>query len=527
VDTLTVSEGPVAGVVHHKWDGVRTGDLVVGISGARQNAAVAACVDGTLVGACEQERLTRRRRVGVRPGLLPEEAVEAVLRLAGNRPITDVRQFATAEDALALPSHVPALRFAHHFAHAATAFYLSPFASASVLVCDQHSSPAATVWAADGTDLRDLAWPCGATSLAGLYSEASRLFGFGEQQEQRIEALARLSALPGEARFAEVIRYEDGAVWASSRWRTTLSDWLSEDLSLAHRVHVAGAFQHHLGEMLLKFAADIRSATERRHICLGGGLFFNTYFTTLVRQSGLFEDVFVAPNPGNAGLAVGVALAASGARRPLPGGVNPFLGPKYERDDIKLTLDNCKLSYEYLSDGQVIDVTVDALRKGRLVGWFQERMEWAHRALGNRSILASPLSPYVLDNLNVFLKHRERHRAYGFSVPEEDAPQFFDGPRSSRFMEYEYRLRHGGTLAHAIPEHAQAVRVQTVPDEEPLRRFRDLHRAFAATSGVPVLVNTSFNGFAEPIVCSPRDAIRAFFSTGLDLLVLDRFVIRK
>jgi carbamoyltransferase len=260
---------------------------------------------------------------------------------------------------------------------------------------------------------------------------------------------------------------------------------------------------------------------------LGGGLFFNTYFTTLVRQSGLFDDVFVAPNPGNAGLAVGVALAASGGRRPLPGGVNPFLGPKYERDDIKLTLDNCKLSYEYLSEGQVIDVTVDALQKGRLVGWFQERMEWAHRALGNRSILASPLSPYVLDNLNVFLKHRERHRAYGFSVPEEDAVRFFNGPRCSRFMEYEYRLRDPETLAHAVPDNATALRVQTVPDEEPLRRFRDLHRAFAAISGVPVLVNTSFNGFGEPIVCSPRDALRAFFSTGLDLLVLDRFVIRK
>jgi carbamoyltransferase len=155
-------------------------------------------------------------------------------------------------------------------------------------------------------------------------------------------------------------------------------------------------------------------------------------------------------------------------------------------------------------------------------------MEWAHRALGNRSILASPLSPYVLDNLNVFLKQRPRHRAYGLSVTEAAAPRFFSGPPASRFMEYEYAVCDRDRLRQVLPDGARTLRVQTVSaSDAATRRFELLHEAFGEATGVPVLVNTSFNGFSEPIVCSPRDAVRVFFGTGLDMLVLDRFVLRK
>src|SRR5262249_25686843 len=147
--------------------------------------------------------------------------------------------------------------------------------------------------------------------------------------------------------------------------------------------------------------------------CLGGGLFYNTFLTTVLARSGLFDVVHVAPNPGNAGIAAGAALCASGVRSATPRAVSPFLGPQFDREDIKRVLDNCKLSYEYLSHGAMIDMVVKDLQAGRLVAWFQGRMEWGVRALGNRSILGSPLSPYVLDNLNVFLKQRERHRTYG------------------------------------------------------------------------------------------------------------------
>jgi carbamoyltransferase len=244
----------------------------------------------------------------------------------------------------------------------------------------------------------------------------------------------------------------------------------------------------------------------------------------LSERSG-FDDVFVPPNPGNAGLAAGAALSVGCRTQSNRERVSPFLGPEYQPDDIKAVLDNCKLSYEYLSHDDVIDVGVRELRAGRLVGWFQGRMEWGHRALGNRSILADPFGPYVLDNLNVYLKRRERYRAYGLSVCEEDVTRYFDGPSRSLWMEYDYQVKDADRFHHVLPPAVSRVRVQTIDPSATL--FRELHRAFADVSGSGVLVNTSFNGFSEPIVCSPRDAIRVFYGTGLDVVVLGSFIVRK
>jgi carbamoyltransferase len=278
---------------------------------------------------------------------------------------------------------------------------------------------------------------------------------------------------------------------------------------------------------LLALLGDIRRSLGLSHICLGGGLFYNTFFNTLVAECGYFEQVSVAPNPGNAGLAAGAALAVSREQQVpyKPERASAFLGPEYSLEEIKADLDSCKLSYDCLSYGEVIETCVKALVAGRLVGWFQGGMEWAHRALGNRSILANPLSPYVLDNLNVFLKRRERYRAYSLSVREEDTSRYFDGPPHSRWMEYEYRLKDRELFRHVLPSGVTTLRVHTVGQEA--TRFAELHQAFEAASGAGVLVSTSFNGFSEPIVCSPRDAIRVFYGTGLDLLVLGRFVLRK
>jgi carbamoyltransferase len=205
--------------------------------------------------------------------------------------------------------------------------------------------------------------------------------------------------------------------------------------------------------------------------------------------------------------------------------LSPFLGPEFSPQDIKAVLDNCKLSYDYLRNGQIIDRTTAALAKGQLVGWFQGRMEWGARALGNRSILASPVAPYVLENLNVFLKHREPHRTYSVAVCAEDLPRYFRGPGKSALMEYEYDVLDRDLLRGLLPENATRLRVQTVDKSAGV--FYELLRAFGDSTGVPMLVNTSFNGFNEPIVCSPRDAIRVFYGTGLDLAVLGGLVLQK
>jgi carbamoyltransferase len=506
-----------------------TAPAVVGISGARRSPAAAVALGGRLAAFCEQERLTRIRGTGLRAGEVPSEAVGAVLASVG-APALSIGAYVTAEDGIRLPPQLPRVRLEHHCGHAATAFLTSGLEHAAVLVCDQSSSPDVSVWLGRGPDVTNLQWPWTGEGFASLFSQAAEMFGFGPGQEHRLEALARVAARDESGRLRHLVRYENGGLQVAANWKDVVAGWLGEhgrSWSVEHGAIVASAFQRALGEALLALVADIRRSLHASRLCLGGGLFYNTFLNTLVSERGGFDDVFVAPNPGNAGLAAGAALAVSrrDAFSAEPQTVSPFLGPDYPLEDMKGVLDSCKLSYDCLSYGEVVAACVDALVAGRLVGWFQGRMEWAHRALGNRSILANPLSPYVLDNLNTFLKRREGYRAYSLSVRESQVGRYFDGPPRSRWMEYEYRVRDTDTLKHALPEGATSLRVQTVDADAGL--FADLHAAFEAATGHATLVNTSFNGFSEPIVCSPRDAIRVFYGTGLDMLVLGRFVLRK
>jgi carbamoyltransferase len=503
------------------------GAVVVGVSGARRNAAAAVACDGQLLGVCEQERLTRIRGFALRPGELPTESVDAVLRMI-TRDRTDVRTYVTGENGVSLPAGLPSVRIDHHYGHAATSFLTSPYQHAAILVCDQSSTPEVSVWLGSGHEVKSQYWPWRGPGFASLFTQASRLFGFERGEEHRFEALARLES-ESDLDLRHLFQYVDGTIRVGADWTRVVADLLAVDgprWSVGLGARVAGALQQALCDALVALVADIRRTLGVSHLCVGGGLFFNTSVNTQLVESQLFEDVFVPPNPGNAGVAAGAALAISSqSGHRMSGRVSAALGPEYGLEEIKCTLDNCKLSYEYLPYGDIIDLSVETLAKGQLVGWFQGRMEWGHRALGHRSILASPFSQYVLDNLNVYLKCRELYRAYGLSVREEDCARYFEGPKRSSWMEYEYRPNDVERFRYALPRATSRLRVQTVDPEPSL--FRELHEAFAAATGAGVLVNTSFNGFSEPIVCSPRDAVRVFFGTGLDLLVLGRFVVRK
>ncbi|MFN7985569.1 MAG: carbamoyltransferase C-terminal domain-containing protein, partial [Vicinamibacterales bacterium] len=263
---------------------------------------------------------------------------------------------------------------------------------------------------------------------------------------------------------------------------------------------------------------------ERTRLCLGGSLFYSSFINSAVKRAGLFDEVFVPIHPGNAGLAIGNALYAGGGGRTS---LSPFLGPGYTSEEVKAALDNCKLTYEWVSEDEAIAAAVKDLRYGRLVAWFDGRMEWGPRALGARSILANPFAPYTLENLNRFLKQREPWRGYALSGLSSTVAEHFDGPSSSPFMECDYVPRDPKRFEHILPSATSGVRVQTVDEASGLPRFCKLLNAFGEAAGAPILVNTSFNGFREPIVCSPRDAVRVFYGTGLDTLVIGQFIIRK
>jgi carbamoyltransferase len=498
----------------------------LGISGAARNACAAICVDGQIVAACEQERLTRVRGVGLPPEGLPTAAVDQVMALARRRA-ADVASYVVAESEVKLPG-LPTVVLDHHEAHAATAFLTSPFERSAVLVCDSHPGRELSVWMGDGSRLEDRLWPWRGKAFATLCSECARLFDDrGNGHAHTLELLAHLGRGDQVEHLTGVFRHVDGALSVEGDWQRRVHEMIQADRHAhGHAADAAMAVQRRIGELLLDVVAEIRASADVDALCLGGGLFYNTYLNTVIRTSGLFATVFVPSNPGNAGLAVGGALrvGSGDGRGRRAATLSPFLGPEYDAEAIKTALDGCKLSYEFVRETEALDATVAALKRGQLVGWFQGRMEWGPRALGHRSILADPRSPHVLDNLNLFLRKRQRSRPFGVSACEDAVPSVFCGPPASPFMEYQYQLRDD-RLRHIMPAGATSIRVQTVGPEMGL--FHALHKRMEQATGSGVLVNTSFNGFHEPIVCSPQDAVRVFFGSGLDMLVIGRFILRK
>jgi len=495
-----------------------TGDLVIGVSGESRHACVAVCSGERMLAVSEQERITRVRGAGVNRSGLPDEAVDELLRRVG-RSREDVAAYVTPETAV---QSVSDTTLGHHIAHAWTAFLPSPFESAAVLICD-HQFPYVSVWDGCGTSLTPIEWPWEGTGFAELYSTCAAIVFKADWREPSFEALARLNPT---ARNGRVDQWIDGGITGltlARGWQSQLDELVSpggEDRAAP----VAAAIQGRIGDLLIGLVAEIkRRLPDRTRLCVGGSLFHNSYLNTRVKQCGEFEDVFVPVHPGNAGLSVGLALSARGCERQT---VSPFLGPSYSDDEIKATLDNCKLTYQWVPDAEAVAIATRALVKGRLVAWFEAGMEWGPRALGGRSIVANPFAPYVLDNLNRFLKQRAPWRGYALSVLASSVGDHFSGPDASAFMECDYTPKDPERFRHVLPGPQAAVRVHTVGVQEP-PRFRALLQNFGDAVGVPMLVNTSFNGFQEPIVCSPRDAVRVFFGTGIDVLVMGQFVLAK
>lgn len=496
--------------------------LSIGVSGGARHGAVAVAEPSRLLGVCYQERVTRVRGSGATADGLPNEALDLVLQRLG-RTRADIARCTVAQ-AETLPAIPGAAAIETHRAFAATAFLSSPHTAAAVVVCDGEA-PKVSVWKAAGTRIDAVEWPWRGPGFVEVLSRFATWLGFsGDAARLRFEALARLA--PGSAvpRLDALLRLGDAEVVVDPALETTVASLLAEAGSdIRGRATVAAALQTRLGALLLEWLGLVRARLDIDRLAVGGGLFHNSSLNALVKQAGPFAEVFVPVDPGSAGLAIGAALQALDARVPP---ASPFLGPDYSPNEIKEVLDNCKLQYSWESEEGAVAAAVRALLEGRLVGWFEGPMEWGQRALGSRSILANPMAPYVLENLNRFLKRREPWRGYAMSGPEAAVLEHFDGPRSAPFMECDYLPRTPSVFGRALPQEGAAIRMHTV-DATARPRFSRLLEAFGAATGWPFLINTSFNGFHEPIVCDPRDAVRVFYGTGLDVLVMHQFVLRK
>ena len=495
--------------------------LWVGLAGTRRNACVTLRSRDAILGICEQERITRVRGAGVNGTGLPDEALDELLARSGNTR-HDVTGYAVADGRL-LPDGPEPIRVDGHFAQASAAFLSSPFDSAMVVICDE-DAPRVSTWVGNGTAITRLDRPWNGPGFYEIYAQCAAALGFpGSGGEQRMEALARLNPLRRDGRADELFALSEDGLRASAGWASRLRDWAAS-AGADERPGIAAAVQSRLGECLLELIEQVRGlAPSARSLCASGGLFSNSHFNSLIKQRSSFDEVFVPISPGSAGRSLGAASSFAPSARLA---VSPFLGPSYTAEEIKSTLDNCKLTYQWASDNDAVAIVVDSLKKGRLVGLFDGAMEWGPRALGRRSIVANPFAPYALDHLNRFLKQRDTWRGYALSGLDAAVQQHFDGPTASPFMECDYAPKDRDLFRHVLPGPLANVRIQTVGPDAPAR-FQAVLRAFGQETGVPVVVNTSFNGFREPIVCSPRDAIRVFYGTGIDVLVLGQFVIRK
>ncbi|NJN16985.1 MAG: carbamoyltransferase [Oscillochloris sp.] len=422
---------------------------------------------------------------------------------------------------------------AHHLAHAASAFFPSPFDRAAVLTLDGRGERVTTgYFVGAGAALEPLDQVLMPHSLGIMYEQVTEHLGFlHSSDEYKVMALASF----GEPRYLHLFRE---LVRVGDNGRYTIAPLhLSERFGAPRRrgepfaqrhYDLARSLQATLEETVLKLAGWLAESSGASNLCLAGGVALNCVLNARLRDSGLFRQVWAQPAAGDSGTALGAALwvdaKARGGRRGESRMDHAFLGPSYSETEIENLLRWAKLPYRRVDD--IAAATAELLAQDKIVGWFQGRMEFGPRALGARSILASPITPDMQTRLNE-LKDREDFRPVAPVVLEEAAADWFVNAGESPFMLFVHKVR---------PEHAARIpavrhvdgsaRIQTIRrDQHP--RYYDLLKAFAERTGVPVLVNTSFNTRGEPIVCTPRDALESFWTTPLDALAIESFLVEK
>lgn len=420
----------------------------------------------------------------------------------------------------------------HHLAHEASAFLPSPFETAAVMTLDGRGERVTTSYAIGRgnrlTRIGQVEYP---HSLGLLYEDVTRHLGFlHSSDEYKVMALACFGEPTYLADFRECFVLD-----GDGRYRVAATELIArlgsprqrgEPLTQRH-FDIARSLQQLLEETALALARWLHRATRLDDLCLAGGVALNCAMNGRLLRESPFRRIWVQPASGDAGTALGAAMHVDAQMRGDDerdyAMRDVFLGPRYSDAEIEEFLKYAKLRYRRIGG---IDEVAALLADDRVLGWFQGGMEFGPRALGARSILASPLSPSMQARLNA-LKDREDFRPVAPVVLEEEARRWFDGCDDSPFMLFTYPVL--GERRQRIPAvvHVDGTaRVQTI-NRTQNARYYELIYAFQARTGVPVLVNTSFNTRGQPIVCTPRDAVESFASTPLDALVIGPFLLEK
>jgi carbamoyltransferase len=435
----------------------------------------------------------------------------------------------------------------HHMAHAASSFFLSPFEESAVLTIDGVGEWATASYG-HGRENRinlthEMRFP---HSLGLLYSAFTAYLGFKvNDAEYKVMGLAPY----GKPEYYDLITdklvdiKEDGSIrldlkYFSFQYGKSMFNRRFEALfGVPGRIPETHLAQEHFNiamslqkvteEAVLRMAGHVHRKTRSRNICLAGGVHLNSVANGRLLREGPFEHVFIQPAAGDAGGALGAACLAwhhylhEKERHPLR---DLYLGPSYGHEEARGFLVKNNISFRELNANELVKETARLISRGKVVGWFQGKMEFGPRALGNRSILADPARAGMKDIVNKKIKFRESFRPFAPSVPLDDAQRYFDIRVESPFM-----LLTAETRARDIPAvtHVDgSARVQTVRESDnPL--FYGLLKEFGGITGNPVLLNTSLNLRGEPIACSPEDAYRCFKKSAMDCLVIGKFLVIK
>ena len=471
---------------------------------------------------------------GVPAGLAPWEplflsyAVNAERQLVDGAPHRLSARFRTAKERRRWQWHF----VEHHLAHETSAFLPSPFEDAAVLTLDGRGEKTATSYGHfTGKAYRRLKQVPLPNSLGLLYEQVTDYLGFlRSSDEYKVMALASYGRPRYVDWFQDVVELtgEGGYVVHPARLEERFGPPRVRGAPLTEQhFDIAHSLQAVLESTVIELARWLRGATGSRHLCMAGGVALNCVLNGRLREQRIFERIFVQPAAGDAGTALGAALWIDwqgGVRERRFRMEHAYLGPEFGDAEIEAELERSKQRYRRADD--VAEDAAALLAAGRILGWFQGRMEFGPRALGARSILASPLEPSMQQRLNE-IKDREDFRPVAPAVLEAAAADWFVGAERAPFMLFVFDVRP--EKAERIPavRHVDGTaRVQTVGEHEQ-PRYHAVLKAFERRTGVPVLVNTSFNSRGEPVVCTPRDALESFWSTPLDALAIGSFIIEK
>lgn len=592
---------------------------IIGISAFYHDSAAALLIDGDIIAAAQEERFTRKKH----DPDFPKKAIQFVLQEAGlgladidyfvfyDKPLVKferlletylayapqgVRSFLMAmpvwlKEKLFLKEllkrelsafsgihkkDLPKLMFTeHHQAHAASAFFPSPYKKAAVLCIDGVGEWATTsIWLGENNSLEPLFHIDFPHSLGLLYSAFTYYTGFRVNSgEYKLMGLAPY----GEPKYVDLIYqhlidlkpdgsfnlnmeyfdYATGLTMTNDKFddlfggppRKSESEISQKEMDIARSIQVVTE------EVIIKMAQSIKDELQVDNLCLAGGVALNCVANGKLHRAKIFDNIWIQPAAGDAGAAIGAALSIwyeylKNDRNPdgtTDATHGSYLGPSYSEIEITEYLDSVNAEYTVLDDDEMFPTLAEYLAAEKVIGWFQGRMEFGPRALGGRSIIGDPRSRQMQSTMNLKIKYRESFRPFAPSVKVENVSEWFDFEGDSPYMLMVASVREDKQIQlsqeqkqlfgvdqlntprsqiPAVTHVDYSARLQTV-HKETNRRYWKLLAQFEEITGCPVLINTSFNVRGEPIVCTPEDAYQCFMRTEMDYLVLENVLLAK